>query len=315
MKLAEMMFWLEERYGVQVPYDLFFNEPTISFLVHLIDSKNRKPVRRYLVPISESGHKAPLFCLHTASDEPVIYHNLARAMGGNRPIYGFRYLDEGFEHPLIFEAMAKRYVEELTSNFSGPYHLCGTCYGGALAYEMARQLKAGGHEVGLVAMFDAMKRGGRSPRHSFKYLFLRNFREMGEVGLFSYLGIIQYKVRTAIKVVSNKKRYSDYAKRCKQGRFYGYSDTEKETPLQYALDHYYPKTYDGDMLYFPTLRHQRENTGHYEYWSGLANEVESIPLDCEHHEINREKAAAFLARVLSDHMDHLEQKRSAERER
>jgi thioesterase domain-containing protein len=36
----------------------------------------------------------------------------------------------------------------------GPYHLGGYCFGGIVAYEMARQLKAQGEQVGLLAMLE-----------------------------------------------------------------------------------------------------------------------------------------------------------------
>jgi thioesterase domain-containing protein len=37
----------------------------------------------------------------------------------------------------------------------GPYHLAGFCFGGVLAFELARQLADAGHEIGLLALLDA----------------------------------------------------------------------------------------------------------------------------------------------------------------
>ena len=46
--------------------------------------------------------------------------------------------------------MASAYVAEIRSvRPSGPYFIAGTCTGGVVAYEMARQLRAGGEEVAL----------------------------------------------------------------------------------------------------------------------------------------------------------------------
>jgi thioesterase domain-containing protein len=52
--------------------------------------------------------------------------------------------------------MAGHFVYDvLTFQPEGPYHLGGYCYGGIIAFEMARQLKAIGKTVGLVGLIDA----------------------------------------------------------------------------------------------------------------------------------------------------------------
>jgi thioesterase domain-containing protein len=62
---------------------------------------------------------------------------------------------------------------------NGPYYLGGYCFGGNVAYEMARQLVAQGETVGLVAMLDsAPANAGYETVHwwrpNFPYRFLRN---------------------------------------------------------------------------------------------------------------------------------------------
>ena len=53
------------------------------------------------------------------------------------------------------EAMAAHYVKELqTLQPEGPYFLGGYCYGGTVAFEMARQLQAQGQKVALLAVMD-----------------------------------------------------------------------------------------------------------------------------------------------------------------
>lgn len=53
--------------------------------------------------------------------------------------------------------MASHYIEAIhTVQPMGPYHLCGWSMGGIVAYEMAKQLKSRGQEVGLIALLDIM---------------------------------------------------------------------------------------------------------------------------------------------------------------
>jgi thioesterase domain-containing protein len=54
------------------------------------------------------------------------------------------------------ETIAAEYVRQIRSvQPAGPYRVGGYCLGGAVAFEMARQLEAQGEKVALVALFDA----------------------------------------------------------------------------------------------------------------------------------------------------------------
>jgi thioesterase domain-containing protein len=84
------------------------------------------------------------------------YVNLSRHLGPDQPVYGLksRGLDEREEFGSI-EEMAAHYVADLrAARPHGPYYLGGYCFGGNVAYEMARQLQAQGECVALVALLD-----------------------------------------------------------------------------------------------------------------------------------------------------------------
>jgi thioesterase domain-containing protein len=52
--------------------------------------------------------------------------------------------------------VAHRYLDVIRDlQPHGPYHLAGLCFGGIVAYEVARQLEAQGEVVALVALFDS----------------------------------------------------------------------------------------------------------------------------------------------------------------
>ncbi|MCF7848981.1 MAG: amino acid adenylation domain-containing protein [Kiritimatiellales bacterium] len=103
------------------------------------------------------GNKVPLFFIHTAPGDVLIYANLIHRLKADQPCYGFQSLglhDTGHLHGEI-EAMAAHYVELLIKFYpSGPYMLVGWAYGGMVAAEMAVQLKEQGHEVALLALCD-----------------------------------------------------------------------------------------------------------------------------------------------------------------
>jgi thioesterase domain-containing protein len=109
------------------------------------------------------------------------YANMARYLDGAQPIYGIqaRATDRKKEFKTL-EEMAADYLAEIRSfQPSGPYYLGGYCFGGNVAYEMARQLHAAGETVGLMALLDcAPSNTGyeqvRWWRPSFPLQFARN---------------------------------------------------------------------------------------------------------------------------------------------
>jgi thioesterase domain-containing protein len=106
------------------------------------------------------------------------YANLARHLDPDQPVYGFNSRGmEGFEEFSRVEEMAAQYVEELCAfQPEGPYHLGGYCFGGEVAFEMARQLTEQGRPVALLALLNAMPPNSRyenfslTPRCCLRFL-------------------------------------------------------------------------------------------------------------------------------------------------
>jgi len=109
-----------------------------------------------LVEIRSGGSKPPLFLVHGAEGNVLLYRELVKYLESEQPVFGLqsRGLDGKAELFERLEDMAAHYVAEIESLQSvGPYFLGGYCLGGTIALEMARQLRAKGEEVALVAMF------------------------------------------------------------------------------------------------------------------------------------------------------------------
>ena len=85
------------------------------------------------------------------------YNDLARLMGPEQPFYGLQSRGlSGTEKPLTsIEDIAAAFLGEIREvRPEGPYYLVGACMGGIVAYEMAQQLRAAGHEVGLLILLE-----------------------------------------------------------------------------------------------------------------------------------------------------------------
>jgi thioesterase domain-containing protein/aryl carrier-like protein len=114
---------------------------------------------RHVIPINPAGNRPPLFMVHQGTGSTFGYENLPRYLGADQPLYGFRESgwEEGDTRPQSLEQMAQDYVRELRHlQPHGPYHMGGFCFGGIVAYEMARQLRQSGEEVASLYLIDAI---------------------------------------------------------------------------------------------------------------------------------------------------------------
>jgi thioesterase domain-containing protein len=100
----------------------------------------------------------PFFCVHAIGGAVFSYIELAQSLGPDQPFYALqaRGLD-GRSQPFDdLEEMAAEYVRAIrTVQPEGPYRLGGWSFGGAVAFEMARQLRAAGDRVELLALLDS----------------------------------------------------------------------------------------------------------------------------------------------------------------
>jgi len=96
----------------------------------------------------------PLFLIHGAGGGILWgYANLAKHLAPDQPVYGIESRGlRGLEEFSRVEEMAGHYIQELRRvQPEGPYYLGGYCFGGIVAYEMARQLRALDQEVAFLA--------------------------------------------------------------------------------------------------------------------------------------------------------------------
>jgi amino acid adenylation domain-containing protein/FkbH-like protein len=144
--------------GKKLPLVTIFQSPTIARLARHLGEGHAESSRSLVVPLQSEGSKPPLFLVHGAGGDILWgYANLSAHMPSDQPIYGIKSSGQaGREEFTRIEDMAACYVRELRAfQPHGPYYLGGYCFGGNVAYEMARQLHAGGEKVAFVALLDS----------------------------------------------------------------------------------------------------------------------------------------------------------------
>jgi thioesterase domain-containing protein/acyl carrier protein len=165
-----------------LPVATIFQTPTIERLAGLLRENRTSITCSSLVAIEPKGSKPPVFFIHGAGGGNLwTYANLAPHLGPDQPIYGLESRGmRGLEEFERIEEMAAHYIEEIrTVQPRGPYYLGGYCFGGNVAYEVARQLRAQNETVALLALLDSAPSNagyGRIPwwRPSFVFNFAVN---------------------------------------------------------------------------------------------------------------------------------------------
>jgi enterobactin synthetase component F len=155
LALLSLFATIEARYGRRLTVDVLAGGLTIAGLAKLLS--HHEPLDTEADPVvalQPFGDYPPFFCVHGIGGDVLHLHRLAVHMGAKRPVFGLRRRPKDPPGEPI-TATAARYVAAiLDQQPSGPFYLGGHSFGAMIAYEMALQLSAQGHEVGLLAIID-----------------------------------------------------------------------------------------------------------------------------------------------------------------
>jgi len=162
---VKLLAQLEKVFG-PLPVSLLFQAPTVEQMAAKLADSGVVLAWRSLVAIQPRGERPPLFLVPGVRGNVLACTNLALGLGPDQPVYGLQYVGvDGRQRPLSrVEDIAAHFVSEIrTVQKDGPYHIAGHCVGGAIAFEMARQLAAQGCEVGTLFMIDTWPPGSYTP--------------------------------------------------------------------------------------------------------------------------------------------------------
>ena len=149
-------------WGQTLPLSTLFEHQTIAELAAIIDRSSTAGDRSWpsLITIEQRpSSQPPLFCIHDVSGDLLFYRNLIEHLAVDRSCYGLqpRGLDGKQAPTATIPAMATDYLNQILKvQPVGPYYLVGFSFGGLIAFEIARQLHALGHETALLAILDTI---------------------------------------------------------------------------------------------------------------------------------------------------------------
>ncbi|MES2275065.1 MAG: amino acid adenylation domain-containing protein [Bacteroidota bacterium] len=249
---VKIMARLEQETGKRLPLATLFEYSTVEKLAMRLQVDSKSITWESLVPIKPKGDKMPIYIVHGAGLNVLLFNALAMNLDDNQPVYGLQAKGlNGIDKPLDdMEEIAANYVAEIVAkNPDGPYALAGYSLGGIIAYEMARQMKDAGKDVRMVAMFDTFIKQTTKFDSAIKIAFNKIRFVMMQI-LYSFVLLaedpkraIEYKwlqlkrriIRLYWRIVHGKEQ--------KQEGFFGYSNQIDEEN-QRAMDNYFVKPVD-----------------------------------------------------------------------
>ena len=306
---ARLFARVERHFGQRLPLSTLFGASTVRQQARLLQRHEGALPGCSLVVVQSNGSKPPLFCMAGVGGNVLTYRDLSKHLGPDQPCYALQSYGLTGPNPAYrgVEDAAGRHIDEILGvQPEGPYFLCGTSFGGLIAFEIAQQLTARGHEVAVVAMFDTYGPGypkllptTSRARRKF-YRFVRRFELHARNVLTADLkGNVQY-IRVKGTVLG--RRLADRMRMKLQSLRDPLPQhlREVEAANVEARYGYQPKPYPGRIVLF---RASRQPIGIYEDptlgWAGMAAKgLEICELPGYHGAIIHEPLVGALAAQL-----------------
>lgn len=185
---VRLLAQIEAVFDCKLPFSAIYQAPTVAQMALLLATHDSAAGSGSpLVDIQPRGTKPPLFLVHGVAGGMLWgYANMARHLGDDQPVHAFKSRgSSGLAEFVTIEEMAAHYVSALRQfQPRGPYCLGGYCFGGNVAFEMARQLSEQGERVEMLALFNASPPNSRFTRMTWSPLRLGRFL----YNLFLWLG-------------------------------------------------------------------------------------------------------------------------------
>jgi len=159
LKAVQLMAEIKKLKEINIPLASLIQNSTVRTFAPLLTSDKKNSFWQCLVPIRQKGTKTPLFLIHGAGLNVLLYQSLTHHLKDDRPIYAFQAkgLDGSRELSNSIEEMADDYIEEIKKiQPNGPYMLLGFSLGGFIAYDMAKKLTNQGYEVSFAGVIDSV---------------------------------------------------------------------------------------------------------------------------------------------------------------
>lgn len=338
MTLIGMAGELAELLGRDVPAEILWDHDTISSLARHLAGESSAPARdakpadgsrfsavpnQYLAnashwstvrAIQPGGDRLPLFLVHGVGGGIGVYHQLASCLGEDQPTYG---LQQPSEQPTTVEEMAQVLIDGVrTVQRKGPYHLGGYCFGGVVAFEMARRLQQMKEDVALVAMFDVPSPAVHPPR-PLQDAFVRA-RVAGSAIVHAPSFLTREFVNQRPELLARAKRQlSKWSHRLQyrlhltdqpkidhyMSQFFRKDHLDVNRINIMALREYSPQIYHGRLVIFESREFQLFHGATPWHWRKLAaGGIERVRVPGQHQSMLQGTSAEFVAGRLRAHL-------------
>jgi thioesterase domain-containing protein len=263
LQAAQLFARIERITGTALPLSTLLRARTVRALLEEIG--NPLPPTGALVRIRSSGRRAPLYVVPGIEGNVVGLSGLADGLGQDQPVGAFESpgLHSRETPPTTIEAIAGRYAGELLPMVTKPFHLLGICWGAAVAFEMARQLTAGGRPPASVMLMEPavlFRDGADAPSRFGAAAFVRSrlelyLDEFRKAGWRDRSAMIGRKVRRAAQLLGGGDELAQTRTELNQERV--------RTANLAALVNYRPQQYHGRACIFVTG--ERDLNGRSDY--------------------------------------------------
>jgi surfactin family lipopeptide synthetase A len=278
--VTRLLTRIEREFGRRLTFASVFAAPTIEQLATLLRHSSPPSSHTQLLPIQLAGSKPPFFSIGAG----FLFRSLSEHLGTEQPLLGVQFdasIVDQLHLPYTVEELAgymTQAIREQQSN--GPYFLGGFCDNGMIAYETARQLIDQGHQVALLAIFDARNHAyyrhnsneGRSSM-SWKHipLHFERLRQLKTADACRYLGMRLKELWQT----GRRNAAARLAEICGRGSGERIRDLERIVIL--AQQRYEPKPYPGRVALF---RADTKSDEDLSGWAAVINgpvDVQEIP--------------------------------------
>lgn len=296
---------------------------TADTLKSLLREILNEPRESSLVEIQPEGSKTPLFLVHGAGGGMFWgYSSLAQHLGMDQPVYGFKSRGlEGEEELESIEALAISYIADLrVFQPHGPYRLGGYCFGGTVAYEMARRLTAEGEAVEFLGLMNSTAPNSSylefswTPRSSVQFAVnvLRRFYYSARAHPAQIPNFLFWKLRSLIKPAMKRVAGSSNEIENSQNDVGNWIDLSPFNAAErrvwrahyVAACNYFPQPYSGRVWLFRSPVHLLKCSFERDYgWSKFAFGGLTVKIiHCAHEAILEEPAVRSLAGAMQQYL-------------
>jgi FkbH-like protein len=158
LSAVNILAWVHKEFSLELTLRKIFELRTISRLAEKISNIQINDVGEESITLISKKSSENLFFVHAGNGEVIPYFALAKVLNNNFSIWGipFQKLISLMPFNTTIEEIAKIYIKQIKKIQSeGPYYLAGWCFGGAIAFEMARQLEEDGETVKFLGLINS----------------------------------------------------------------------------------------------------------------------------------------------------------------